>query len=77
MLFENAGRRDSALDADWRRRGFLFIGHDEISQWQAARTHRLQLKAAGFSDQEIDAYLARAPEGPCGGALIDGGRDGD
>jgi hypothetical protein len=38
------------------------FGHDEISQWQAARTHRLQLKTAGFSDQEIDAYLARAPK---------------
>jgi hypothetical protein len=49
----------------WRRRGFLLpplFGHDEISQWQAARTHRLQLKTAGFSDQEIDAYLARPPK---------------
>jgi hypothetical protein len=34
------------------------------------------LKTAGFSDQEIDAYLARAPKA-LAAALIDGVRDGD
>jgi hypothetical protein len=28
----------------------------------AARTHRQQLKTVGFSDAEIDAYLARTPK---------------